>query len=90
VADDGWRAASSAANAPSAGTTRHGLPIRRPAAQLVPGGVEATDTNSTARRTPEDVRSLLSAYHRGVQRGRVGADGSAINVEPPTTQETTA
>jgi hypothetical protein len=36
---------------------------------LVPGGVERPSV-SVQRRTPEAVRGLLSAYHRGVQRGR--------------------
>jgi hypothetical protein len=35
----------------------------------VPGGVDKAAT-TTQRRTPEGVRGLLSAYHRGVQRGR--------------------
>ena len=39
-------------------------------AQLVPGGVEQRRGTSLQRRTPEAVRGLLSAYHRGVQRGR--------------------
>ena len=38
-------------------------------AQLVPGGVEKAATG-TNRRSPDAVRGLLSAYHRGVQRGR--------------------
>jgi hypothetical protein len=38
-------------------------------AQLVPGGVDRAGA-SVQRRTPEAVRGLLSAYHRGVQRGR--------------------
>jgi len=49
--------------------TQAGLPKRVPMAQLVPGGVEKA-TTSVQRRTPEAVRGLLSAYHRGVQRGR--------------------
>ncbi|MEV4758061.1 nitrate- and nitrite sensing domain-containing protein [Micromonospora sp. NPDC049559] len=69
AADDGWRAASAATDVPVAETTQAGLPKRKPMAQLVPGGVEKP-TNSTQRRTPEAVRGLLSAYHRGVQRGR--------------------
>ncbi|MEO3743898.1 nitrate- and nitrite sensing domain-containing protein [Plantactinospora sp. B5E13] len=72
AADDGWRAAmaaTSAAKAPDAPTTSTGLPKRVPMAQLVPGAVEKP-TTSVQRRTPEAVRGLLSAYHRGVQRGR--------------------
>jgi hypothetical protein len=69
AADDGWRAASAASEVPVAGTTQAGLPKRVPMAQLVPGGVEKPAA-SAQRRTPEAVRGLLSAYHRGVQRGR--------------------
>jgi signal transduction histidine kinase len=69
AADDGWRAASSAAEAVVQETTAAGLPKRRPMAQLVPGGVEREPT-SAQHRSPEAVRGLLSAYHRGVQRGR--------------------
>ena len=46
-----------------------GLPRRVPMAQLVPGAVEV-ESAASDRRTPEAVRGLLSAYHRGVQRGR--------------------
>jgi hypothetical protein len=69
AADDGWRAASAAASATPADTTQAGLPRRVPMAQLVPGGVDKS-AGSVQRRTPEAVRGLLSAYHRGVQRGR--------------------
>lgn len=69
VADEGWRAASDAAEADVQETTAAGLPKRRPMAQLVPGGVEKGPA-AGQRRSPEAVRGLLSAYHRGVQRGR--------------------
>jgi len=69
-ADDGWRAAAHAADhSTDVSSTEGGLPKRVPMAQLVPGGVEKT-APSTSRRSPESVRGLLSAYHRGVQRGR--------------------
>jgi hypothetical protein len=68
-ADDGWLAASAAAEPEVAGLTDAGLPKRVPMAQLVPGGVEKNTANAN-RRSPEQVRGLLSAYHRGVQRGR--------------------
>ncbi|GAB1694501.1 nitrate- and nitrite sensing domain-containing protein [Krasilnikovia sp. M28-CT-15] len=69
AADEGWQAARAAAEAPVETTTSAGLPKRTPMAQLVPGGVDRGGT-SVQRRTPEAVRGLLSAYHRGVQRGR--------------------
>jgi hypothetical protein len=70
AADEGWARASKAAEPAIAGTTRSGLPKRRPQAQLVPGGVETKTERDRSRRTPDEVRGLLSAYHRGVQRGR--------------------
>jgi hypothetical protein len=71
VADEGWRAAQAAATPRDGGMTASGLPRRIPMAQLVPGGVEATvGGGGPERRTPDSVRGLLSAYHRGVQRGR--------------------
>jgi signal transduction histidine kinase len=69
AADEGWQAARAAADTPVDTTTTAGLPKRTPMAQLVPGGVDRGG-NSVQRRTPEAVRGLLSAYHRGVQRGR--------------------
>jgi hypothetical protein len=83
-ADDGWRAAQAAAQPPTAGTTRSGLPKRVPAAQLVPGAVDPRTTAARAKRTPDDVRGLLSAYHRGVQRGRSGGEGSSLGPRPDT------
>jgi signal transduction histidine kinase len=75
AADVGWRAASAAASAATrAPATRSGLPKRVPQAQLVPGGVETADPAAPVRRSPEEVRGLLSAYHRGVQRGRTGGE----------------
>jgi len=81
VADDGWIAAQAALEPQDGGTTETGLPRRVPMAQLVPGGVDNT-TAGSERRTPEAVRGLLSAYHRGVQRGRRAGDKSP---EPTTT-----
>ncbi|MER7890352.1 sensor histidine kinase [Micromonospora sp. NPDC094482] len=70
AADEGWSRASRAAEPAAAGTTRSGLPKRVPQAQLVPGGIEPRGGRERSRRTPDEVRGLLSAYHRGVQRGR--------------------
>jgi len=70
AADDGWAAATAAASDPEEiETTGSGLPKRTPMAQLVPGGIDKA-ASTPQRRTPEGVRGLLSAYHRGVQRGR--------------------
>jgi signal transduction histidine kinase len=70
AADEGWQRAERAAQPANGGQTRSGLPKRVPQAQLVPGGVETSASRERAKRTPDEVRGLLSAYHRGVQRGR--------------------
>ncbi len=97
-ADEGWRAASELAAEQEYAVTDTGLPKRVPMSQLVPGGVDR-DTAAANRRTPEAVRGLLSAYHRGVQRGRSqqarGRDGNtpettttgAPNSQPGKEQE---
>jgi hypothetical protein len=85
AADDGWTAARAAAQPEVAATTDAGLPKRVPMAQLVPGGVEKAPVN-TNRRSPEQVRGLLSAYHRGVQRGRTrdGDEAKSPESSSPT------
>jgi hypothetical protein len=65
--------------------TETGLPKRVPMSQLVPGGVDKGQTSSH-RRTPEAVRGLLSAYHRGVQRGRGQSSPSSDSRTPQPTQ----
>jgi len=76
AADDGWSRVDNAFAETSEETTSAGLPKRRPMERLVPGGVEETqETVSAQKRNPEGIRGLLSAYHRGVQRGR-GNDGN--------------
>ncbi|MEU4618776.1 nitrate- and nitrite sensing domain-containing protein [Actinoplanes sp. NPDC023801] len=81
AADDGWQAARKAAETPVDSTTTAGLPKRTPMAQLVPGGVDRGG-NSVQRRTPEGVRGLLSAYHRGVQRGRTKEQSTNLEDTP--------
>jgi signal transduction histidine kinase len=82
AADDGWTRASRAAEPAAAGTTRSGLPKRVPQAQLVPGGIEPKGGRDRSRRTPDEVRGLLSAYHRGVQRGRsAGTDQTSTSTK---------
>jgi signal transduction histidine kinase len=82
AADDGWQRAMAAAEPPDAGTTRSGLPKRVPQAQLVPGGVQSSSRNQN-RRSPDEVRGLLSAYHRGVQRGRTAGSAEAATAPAP-------
>ncbi|MGA4729147.1 nitrate- and nitrite sensing domain-containing protein [Micromonospora taraxaci] len=77
AADEGWSRASRAAEPAPAGTTRSGLPKRVPQQQLVPGGIEPKSGRDRSRRNPDEVRGLLSAYHRGVQRGRTA--GTDLN-----------
>jgi len=81
-ADEGWEAAEQLLTPVDAGTTRAGLPRRRPRAHLVPGGTgaarPAADTsapggrlnNVTLLRDAERVRGNLSSYQRGTRRGR--------------------
>jgi len=93
VADDGWTAANAAMDPQDGGTTDMGLPRRVPMAQLVPGSVEHAGQPvqqrdipaGPDRRTPDSVRGLLSAYHRGVQRGR-GALGTDDDSDTPQTR----
>ncbi len=82
AADEGWHRALAAAAPDSAGTTRSGLPKRVPQAQLVPGGVQSGGARDQTRRTPDEVRGLLSAYHRGVQRGRTAGSVEAASSVP--------
>ncbi|MGA8116610.1 MAG: nitrate- and nitrite sensing domain-containing protein [Actinocatenispora sp.] len=76
AADEGWQTAAAVAEtgAPDS-TTGTGLPRRQPMAQLVPGAIEEPGRSTPVReRSPEAIRGLLSAYHRGVQRGRAGGE----------------
>jgi nitrate/nitrite sensing protein/histidine kinase/DNA gyrase B/HSP90-like ATPase/HAMP domain-containing protein len=83
AADDGWEAAAAAIDPVDGGTTDGGLPRRVPMAQLVPGGVDKAAAGSN-RRSPDAVRGLLSAYHRGVQRGRQQSDEMNATSESTT------
>ncbi|MGI5238500.1 sensor histidine kinase [Dactylosporangium sp. CA-139066] len=75
-ADEGWRAAAAAQNPQIDSSTRSGLPIRTPQAQLVPGGVAARPAK-LKRPSAEELRGLLSSYQRGVQRGRQAGGAAA-------------
>ncbi|MDQ3732695.1 MAG: nitrate- and nitrite sensing domain-containing protein [Actinomycetota bacterium] len=79
AADEGWQAAEQLLTPVDAGTTRAGLPRRRPRAHLVPGASRpAAETgtlisrpnNVTPLRDAERVRGNLSSYQRGTRRGR--------------------
>jgi len=87
AADEGWQRAMAAAEPAVSDTTRSGLPKRVPQAQLVPGGVQSSPRNQN-RRSPDEVRGLLSAYHRGVQRGRTaGSEETAAGAPAPKENE---
>ncbi|MET8151598.1 nitrate- and nitrite sensing domain-containing protein [Actinoplanes sp. NPDC005259] len=86
AADDGWQRAMAAAEPVVNDTTRSGLPKRVPQAQLVPGGVQDSPRNQN-RRSPDEVRGLLSAYHRGVQRGRTAGSEETAVVDAPAPKE---
>ncbi|WP_305786156.1 nitrate- and nitrite sensing domain-containing protein [Symbioplanes lichenis] len=81
AADEGWQRAMAAAQPNVTDTTRSGLPKRTPQAQLVPGGVQSVPRQQN-RRSPDQVRGLLSAYHRGVQRGRTAGSEEAAALAP--------
>ena len=67
------------------GKSASGLTKRVPRAaggeRAVPGG-EATRAATTTRRSPDEVRSMLSNYRSGMQRGRSGDDAT------PTSEDT--
>ncbi|WP_436523944.1 nitrate- and nitrite sensing domain-containing protein [Actinoplanes sp. HUAS TT8] len=86
AADEGWHRAMAAAAPKDAGITDSGLPKRIPQAQLVPGGVQETP-RAQNRRSPDDVRGLLSAYTRGVQRGRTDGVAESAAVVPQAPKE---
>ena len=64
------RRAAESADRPE-GTTRTGLPVRRPGGRLVPGGVSQDATKVV--RDPEAIRNRLAAHAAGVSRGRAAA-----------------
>jgi signal transduction histidine kinase len=68
----GWEVAERAVRAPVAQErTSSGLPVRRPGAHLVPGGV--TKQTHKVARDPEAIKSRLAAHAAGVSRGRHAA-----------------
>jgi signal transduction histidine kinase len=69
--DRGWNAAERVESDDSDGTTRAGLPVRRPGGRLVPGGVSQDPAKVV--RDPEAIRNRLAAHAAGVSRGRAAA-----------------
>jgi signal transduction histidine kinase len=89
-------AAETPAPAPAAGQderlTQAGLPRRVPRTNLAPGMVasqqassDPTPTGPPPGRSPEEVRSMLSSYRTGIERGRTVAGGSDRGERPPDT-----
>ncbi|WP_245545989.1 sensor histidine kinase [Nocardia higoensis] len=69
--DTGWAAAAEASKPTVSGRTNGGLPIRRPGAQLVPGGL--APANESNARDPEEIRNSLTRHLSGVRSGRADA-----------------
>jgi hypothetical protein len=90
-------AAAPTLQAASVQTTKAGLPRRVPRANLAPGMVAAQAAATAARtepagdarpaspaaRTPEEVRSMLSSYRSGLERGRMAAGEDAERGDNP-------
>ncbi|KAF0848748.1 sensor histidine kinase [Nocardia caishijiensis] len=66
--DAGWSAAASADSPPTSARTSGGLPIRKPGAQLVPGGLAPAE--EAGARDPEEIRNNLTRHLSGVRSGR--------------------
>ncbi|RJO77159.1 HAMP domain-containing protein [Nocardia panacis] len=71
-ADAGWIAAADASHPTATGRTVGGLPIRKPGAQLVPGGVDQAAPSGSIR-DPEEIRNNLTRHLSGVRSGRASA-----------------
>jgi hypothetical protein len=82
--DSGWQAADRVAEATPVQVSEAGLPVRRPGARIVPGGVSPAP--AALVRDPEAIRARLAAHAAGVNRGRQLAGGpqgaEAVTVEP--------
>ncbi|WP_280270626.1 ATP-binding protein [Nocardia wallacei] len=70
-ADEGWAAAADASQPATTDRTSGGLPIRRPGAQLVPGGLAPAEEPGAP--DPEEIRNNLSRHLSGVRSGRADA-----------------
>jgi hypothetical protein len=72
--DSGWEAADRVAEATPLQVSEAGLPVRRPGARIVPGGVGPAP--AALVRDPEAIRARLAAHAAGVNRGRRLAGGA--------------
>jgi signal transduction histidine kinase len=81
----------SSAAEPGPRLTQAGLPRRVPRANLAPGMVAAEPgaqppagpPGPAGGRSPDEVRSMLSSYRTGIERGRTVAGGSDAGERPP-------
>jgi hypothetical protein len=76
---------------PAAKVTQAGLPRRVPRANMAPGMVSSQQAGGepppgpVSGRSPDEVRSMLSSYRTGIERGRTVAGGSDPGERPPET-----
>jgi hypothetical protein len=76
---------------PAAKVTQAGLPRRVPRANMAPGMVASQEAGGepppgpVSGRSPDEVRSMLSSYRTGIERGRTVAGGSDPGERPPET-----
>jgi len=76
---------------PAAKVTQAGLPRRVPRANMAPGMVASQQAGDepppgpVSGRSPDEVRSMLSSYRTGIERGRTVAGGSDPGERPPET-----
>jgi hypothetical protein len=84
--DRGWDAAERVDSADAEGTTRTGLPVRRPGGRLLPGGV--SQEPAKVIRDPEAIRNRLAAHAAGVSRGRAAAAAQPTTTDDYAHEET--
>jgi signal transduction histidine kinase len=73
-ADEGWRAAQTVQSPAAGSATEAGLPRRLPNANLVPGTIPGSQPLADVpSRSPDDIRSRLAGFQRGVAEGRAAA-----------------
>lgn len=86
------------ATPPTAGLTRSGLPRRVPGASLAPGigstpppGGTEEQPETGYSRSPDEVRSMLSSFRSGLERGRheaaTGKDEALIGSDAPSSPQ---